>query len=209
VVDDVLRQPLGPGLELGQLCLGERSQLRVATGLQQRPVVLDLPTDGLVAVVPGDGALQEADLPLHLGILLTLGDLVGVRRPFEEFLEMYRHRIQLGGYAWTKELGHGLGASALGERHAQRDRRGSGSLLIASGRLAAAGVALAELVHPSRRVDELLFAGEERVASIADVDTDLRLGAAGRELIATGAGDLAETVLGVNASFHRKTRRGL
>ena len=42
-----------------------------------------------------------------------------------------------------------------------------------------AAVAAREFLHPTRGVDELLFAGEKRMASGADTDFNVRLGRTG------------------------------
>src|SRR5687768_11197454 len=76
--------------------------------------------------------------------------------------------------------------------------RGRGSLLEAVG----PAELLAEPLHAAGGVDELLLAGEERVALAADVDVDLRRRAAGGELVAAGAVHGAGLITGVDLRFH-------
>src|SRR3982751_6613140 len=73
----------------------------------------------------------------------------------------------------------GAGAALL------RGACGGRSAGLAGGLLEAVGAAelLAEPLHAAGGVDELLLAGEERVALAADVDVDLRRRAAGGERI--------------------------
>src|SRR5947209_7935504 len=59
-----------------------------------------------------------------------------------------------------------------------------------------------EALHASARVDELLAAGVEGVAGRADLDVDLGLGRAGRELIAARAAHVCFDVFGMDVSFH-------
>ena len=61
---------------------------------------------------------------------------------------------------------------------------------------------LAEAFDAAGGVDELLFAGEERMARAANVDGNARLGAAGDEGIAAGAVHVAGLVTGMDFSFH-------
>jgi hypothetical protein len=63
-------------------------------------------------------------------------------------------------------------------------------------------VSLLEALHATRRVDELLLAGEERMALAADLEPELLLGGAGRERLAAGAVDEDFLVFGVNVLFH-------
>src|SRR4051812_20017849 len=67
-----------------------------------------------------------------------------------------------------------------------------------AGFLEAVGAAelLAEPLDAAGGVDELLLAGEERVAGRADVDVQFRLGAAGDERVAAGAMNVTGDVLG-------------
>src|SRR5215210_3375856 len=71
--------------------------------------------------------------------------------------------------------------------------------LVAAG--AASGAAL-EALHAATRVDQLLLARVERVAVGADLHVDLRLGRAGRELVAAGAADVSLDVLGMDVGLH-------
>ena len=63
-------------------------------------------------------------------------------------------------------------------------------------------VAAVELVDPARGIDELLFAGEERVALGADADADLRLGRFGFPYFAARADDLRVFVFRMDFLFH-------
>src|SRR5215211_1834802 len=64
------------------------------------------------------------------------------------------------------------------------------------------GGAALEALHAATRVDQLLLARVERVAVRADLHVDLRLGRAGRELVAAGAADVSLDVLGVDVGLH-------
>src|SRR5688572_7153009 len=61
---------------------------------------------------------------------------------------------------------------------------------------------LAEPLHAAGGVDELLLAGEERVALATDVDRDLGQRAAGRERVAARAVGGAGLITRVNLGFH-------
>src|SRR4029077_11695983 len=80
--------------------------------------------------------------------------------------------------------------------------RGSG---LGSGRLLRLllAVALVEALDTALDVDEVLLAGEERVALRADLHVELRLRADRLELIAAGARHRGLDVLGVDLRFHR------
>jgi hypothetical protein len=80
------------------------------------------------------------------------------------------------------------------------DRRGSGFLeAVGSAEL------LAESLDATGGVDELLLAGEKRMAGRANIDIDLRLGAAGDEFISTGALYRALDVAGMDFFFHGRS----
>jgi hypothetical protein len=68
-------------------------------------------------------------------------------------------------------------------------------------------VFLPEAFDAARSVDDLLFAGVERVAGGAHFDVQFGLveGRTGDERIAAGAGDGNVLVLGVNVRFHGKS----
>src|SRR3954449_4026644 len=66
----------------------------------------------------------------------------------------------------------------------------------------AARLAAAEALHPAAGVHELLLARVERVAVRADLDVDLRLGRARRELVAARAAHVGFDVLGVDVGLH-------
>jgi hypothetical protein len=61
---------------------------------------------------------------------------------------------------------------------------------------------LAEAFHPAGGVDELLLACEERVAIAADVDVDLRGGAARLKLVPAGAVNVTELIFWMRFGFH-------
>ncbi len=73
--------------------------------------------------------------------------------------------------------------------------RGFGGWLLA--------IALVESIYASGGVDQLLFAGEERVSSRANFDVQVALlGRAGLECIAASAGNSYIDVFWVNSWFH-------
>src|SRR5262249_38691538 len=63
-------------------------------------------------------------------------------------------------------------------------------------------VALAEALDSSRRVHQLLLAGEEGVALAADLDAQLLLGRAGRPGLAARVVDEDLVILGVQVLLH-------
>lgn len=74
-------------------------------------------------------------------------------------------------------------------------------------RLAHLGVLLLEAVDASFRIDQLLFAGEERVAARTDFHADIALMSGTRlELVSAGANDIHFFVSRVDSRFHGKTR---
>src|SRR3954465_3278462 len=79
------------------------------------------------------------------------------------------------------------------------------------GFLSAAGAAglletTLEALDPTAGIHELLLARIERVALRADLDVQLLLGGARRELVPAGAGDVSEDVLGMNLCLHGRAR---
>jgi len=65
------------------------------------------------------------------------------------------------------------------------------------------GAARLELLNASRGVDELLFAGVERMAHCANFNADLFLGRARRERVAACADDRClREILWVDSCFH-------
>ena len=82
-------------------------------------------------------------------------------------------------------------------------RRSCGVRAAARASRAAAGGAAAEALDPAAGVDQLLLARVERVAVRADLDVQLGLGRAGRELVAAGAADVRLDVLGMDLGLHR------
>src|SRR3954470_14116290 len=78
---------------------------------------------------------------------------------------------------------------------------------LAGGLLEAVGPAelLAEPLHAAGGVDELLLAGEERVALAANIDVDLRRRAAGRERVPAGTVHSAGLITGMDLGFHGLT----
>jgi len=78
-----------------------------------------------------------------------------------------------------------------------------GSCAFGSGFLA---IALVEAIDASGGIDQLLFTGEERVASRANFDVQVALlGRAGRECLAASAGNSYIDVFWVNSWFHLVT----
>jgi len=65
------------------------------------------------------------------------------------------------------------------------------------------GGALLELVHAAGGVHELLLAGIERVAHVADADDDGLLGGTGLNHVATGATDLGVHIFRMNVRLHK------
>ena len=68
--------------------------------------------------------------------------------------------------------------------------------------IAGADELLPKLLDPARRVDVLQLARIERMAGVADVDLQLRPGAASGEGVSAAAGDGAIHVLGMDFVFH-------
>src|SRR4051794_25202241 len=77
---------------------------------------------------------------------------------------------------------------------------GGSGLGLAAGAL---GSAAPEALDATAGVHELLPARVERVAVRADLDVDLRLGRARRELVAARATDVRLDVLGMDVGLHR------
>jgi len=67
-----------------------------------------------------------------------------------------------------------------------------------------AAVALGELFNASGCVHELLFAGEKRMTSSADTDSNVATGRAGVINRAARAHDIGFVIFWVNACFHRQ-----
>ena len=63
-------------------------------------------------------------------------------------------------------------------------------------------VALGEFFHATGRVHEFLFAGEKRMTSGADTDSNVALGRAGVIHRATRANNVGLVILWMNACFH-------
>ena len=61
---------------------------------------------------------------------------------------------------------------------------------------------LLESVNASAGINQLLLAGVERMALVANLDVDLFLRGAGRERVAAGTGDHRFLVLRMDALFH-------
>ena len=80
--------------------------------------------------------------------------------------------------------------------------RGFGGLFLA--------IALVEAIDASRGIDQLLFAGEERVACRTDFDVQIAfLGRASLKRLAASAGNGNIDVFGVNSWFHLILRHSL
>ena len=77
---------------------------------------------------------------------------------------------------------------------AERRRSGLGFAL---------AVSLVEALDSTTGVDQLLLAGEERMALVAQFDVEVATtGRAGLERVSTGTLDCGERVTGVDVSFH-------
>ena len=66
------------------------------------------------------------------------------------------------------------------------------------------GQSLLEFVHASRRIDELLLPGVERMAGIANAHDNHRLGRAGLNHVAAGATNLRIHIFWMDFFFHKK-----
>ena len=66
------------------------------------------------------------------------------------------------------------------------------------------GGTLLEFVHAAGGVHELLLAGVERVAHVANAHDDQGLGGAGLDLIAAGATDFRVHIFRMNVRLHKK-----
>jgi hypothetical protein len=66
------------------------------------------------------------------------------------------------------------------------------------------GGALLEFVHPTGGVHELLLAGVERVAHVANAHDDHGPGGTGLDLIAAGATDFRVHIFRMNVRLHKK-----
>src|SRR5438477_654721 len=65
------------------------------------------------------------------------------------------------------------------------------------------GHALLELVHATSGIDELLLAGIEGMADVANTDQNHRLGGAGLNHVAASATDFRFLIFRMNVSFHK------
>ena len=63
-----------------------------------------------------------------------------------------------------------------------------------------------EALDPTAGIHQLLLARVERVAVRADLDVKFRLRGTRHELVAAGAGDVREDVLGMDVSLHGRAR---
>ena len=68
----------------------------------------------------------------------------------------------------------------------------------------ALSVAALEALDTSGGVDDLLLAGKERMAGVAELDTERFAGAADLETVAAGAGDGSVMVFWMDSCFHDK-----
>src|SRR5262245_35345014 len=103
----------------------------------------------------------------------------------------------------------GLGAGGADAARGAADGGGRGSRARGrSGGLGGRLVALLEALDAAGRVDQLLLAGEERVALRADLEPQLGVGRPGLERLPAGAGDGDHVVLGVNPALHGDIGRG-
>jgi len=69
------------------------------------------------------------------------------------------------------------------------------------------GHALLEFVHAAGGVHELLLAGIERMADVANTDDNHRLGGAGLDHVAAGATDFRIHIFRMNGRLHKKGRK--
>ena len=92
-------------------------------------------------------------------------------------------------------------------RGAPADRDGYSSVQLtffARARSFGAAVALGEFFDATGRVDEFLFAGEKRMTSGADTDSNVGPRRAGVIDRATRTNDICHVIFRVNACFHRQ-----
>ena len=68
------------------------------------------------------------------------------------------------------------------------------------------GHALLEFINTAGGIDELLLAGEERMADVADADQNDRLGGAGLNHVAASATDFRFLIFRMNFSFHKRRK---
>src|SRR6187549_1735281 len=72
-----------------------------------------------------------------------------------------------------------------------------------------AAIAAREFLHPAGGIDELLFAGEKRMASGADTDLDVLLRRTGVVNRTAGAGDFGFEIFRMDVRFHGKRASNL
>jgi hypothetical protein len=98
--------------------------------------------------------------------------------------------------------------SMLNQKRKSENRRRKLPSVICPSLPAAAALALIvllpELVDAAFRVDELLFAGEERVANRANIEPYVLLGRTGLERFAAGAVNGCYLVIGMNILLHER-----
>ena len=104
-----------------------------------------------------------------------------------------RVRVAQRGGVGECSLDLGRPSQYVGDSVPERQSRASARLL---------AELLAEALHASRRIDEALLAGEERVALRADVRVNLGLRGASLERIAAGALHSRRMILGMDIGFH-------
>jgi hypothetical protein len=83
---------------------------------------------------------------------------------------------------------------------------GSGFLGVLEARVGSCRELVLEFFDSARRVDELQFAGVERVAHVADVDFQLFSGASRGEAVAATAADLRFEILWMDTVFHGRSQ---
>ena len=124
--------------------------------------------------------------------------------PARHLFQFGDHRVHGESCTFPVEVS---GTRANEERRGDHPRRSAiwacVTLLGLLGRLA---VPALEALHPAGGVDQLLLAGEQRVAGRADLETDLFLGRAGLEGVAARAVDLDLVVLGMDSGLHADLR---
>jgi len=121
-----------------------------------------------------DDGLQSSVLPSELGEALC-----------------FAQRCRIG----ERSLDLGCPSQNVGESITKRQSGASAGLLLSE--------LLSEPLDATRRVDETLLTGEERMTLRADVRVDLRLGRSSLERIAAGALHRGRMIFGMDVVLHR------
>ena len=100
------------------------------------------------------------------------------------------------------------GGSYRPRKKARRSRRRYNQLtFFARARGFGAAVALGEFFHPTGRIDEFLLAGEKRMTSGADTDSNVAPGRAGVIHRAARANHVGLVIFWMNVCFHVRNER--